>query len=190
MPEVTVGFSGSNGTAFLLMVMCARPSAFSATLPVSFLARRSTSIRCVSVPPETRSKPAPVSVLAQRLGIVDHGARVGLELGPQRFAQRDRLGGDDVHQRPALHAGEYGGVDLLGDVLVVGEDHGAARAAQRLVRGGRDDMGVREGARMRAAGHQAREVRHVDHEVGADLVGDGAEGGEVDACADRRCRRR
>ena len=55
MPEVTVGFSGSNGTPFLLTVMWARPSAFSATLPVSFLGRRSTSIRCVSVPPETRS---------------------------------------------------------------------------------------------------------------------------------------
>ena len=30
MPEVTVGFSGSNGTAFLLQVMWARPSASSA----------------------------------------------------------------------------------------------------------------------------------------------------------------
>ena len=41
-------------------------------------------------------------------------------------------------------------------------------------------MGVRKRARVRAAGDQAGKVRHVDHQVGADLVGDGAEGGEVD----------
>jgi hypothetical protein len=33
---------------------------------------------------------------------------------------------------------------------------------------------------------QTREVRHVDHEVGADTVGDGAEMGEVDGAAVRR----
>ena len=36
MPEVIIGFSGSNGTPFLLQVMLARPSAISAALPVSF----------------------------------------------------------------------------------------------------------------------------------------------------------
>ncbi len=33
---------------------------------------------------------------------------------------------------------------------------------------------------MRAAGHEAGEMRHVDHEIGADLVGDLAEAAEVD----------
>ena len=42
-PDVTIGFSGSKGMAFLLQVRCARLSAASATLPVSFLGRRSTS---------------------------------------------------------------------------------------------------------------------------------------------------
>ena len=160
--------------------MWARPSAFSARLPVSFFGRRSTSSRCVSVPPETRSKPERRQHLAQRLGVLHHGARVGLELRPQRLAERHRLGGDDVHQRAALHAGEDGRVDLLGEVLLVGEDHGAARAAQGLVRGRGDDVRVRERRGMRAAGDQPGEVRHVDHQVGADLVGDLAEGGEVD----------
>ena len=41
-------------------------------------------------------------------------------------------------------------------------------------------MGVRERAGMRAAGHEAGEVRHVDHQLGADLVGDLAEAAEVD----------
>ena len=66
-PEVTVGFSGSNGMPFLLQVMWARPSAASATLPVSRFWRRSTSIRCVSVPPETMSRPRALSVSASAL---------------------------------------------------------------------------------------------------------------------------
>ena len=59
--------------------------------------------------------------------------------------------------------------------VVVAQHHAAARAAQRLVRGGGDDLGVRH--RVEVAGEdlardQAGEVRHVDHERGADLVGD------------------
>ena len=45
MPEVTVGFSGSKGIAFLLQVMPARSRLSVAALPVSFFGRRSTSIR-------------------------------------------------------------------------------------------------------------------------------------------------
>ncbi len=41
-------------------------------------------------------------------------------------------------------------------------------------------MGVRDGARMDPAGHQAGDVSHVDHQIGSDPVGDGAEAGEVD----------
>ena len=65
MPDVTIGFSGSNGMPFLLQVIWARPSATSATLPVSFFGRRSTSIRWVSVPPETISKPLDLSASAK-----------------------------------------------------------------------------------------------------------------------------
>ena len=36
MPLVTIGFCGSFGIAFLFTVMCARPSAASASLPVRF----------------------------------------------------------------------------------------------------------------------------------------------------------
>ena len=67
MPEVTVGFSGSKGTPFLLQVMPARPSAVSAALPVSPFGRRSTSIRWLSVPPETMSQPPFTSVSASAL---------------------------------------------------------------------------------------------------------------------------
>ena len=40
-------------------------------------------------------------------------------------------------------------------------------------------MGVRQRARMRAAGDQPGEMRHVDHEIGADLVGDLAEARKI-----------
>ena len=86
---------------------------------------------------------APSSVSASALALSTTALRIGLELGPQRLAERHRLGGDDVHQRAALQAREDRRVDLLGDRLVVGQDHAAARAAQRLVGGGGDDMGVR-----------------------------------------------
>ncbi len=64
MPLVTNGFSGSFGIAFLLTVMCAQPSAASASLPVMFLARRSTRNMWLSVRPETMRSPREMSVCA------------------------------------------------------------------------------------------------------------------------------
>ena len=43
-PLVTMGFSGSLGMAFLLMVMCAWPKTASASLPVMPLGRKSTNM--------------------------------------------------------------------------------------------------------------------------------------------------
>ena len=132
------------------------------------------------MPPETISNAAGIQCFGQGFRVFDHGLRVKLEGRVKRLAERHRLGGDDMHQRPALHAGEDGGVELLGDLLVIGEDRAAARPAQGLVRGRRDHVGMREWARMHAAGHKAGEMRHVDHQVGADIVGDLAEAAEID----------
>ena len=104
---------------------------------------------------------------------------VSLEFGRQRFVKGDRLGGDDVHQRPTLKAGEDRRVDLLGEVLVVGEDHAAAGPAQGLMGRGGDDMGVRERRGMRPARHQPGEMGDVDDEIGADRVANRAEALEV-----------
>src|SRR5206468_674218 len=75
-----------------------------------------------------------VAVFQQRvrqgLGVPDDLLGVPLELRPQRLAEGDRLGGDDVHQRAALAAGEDTAVDRLGEGLVVGQDQAAARAAE------------------------------------------------------------
>ena len=80
-----------------------------------------------------------------------------------------------MHQRAALQAGEDRGVDLLGDVLVVGQHHAAARAAQGLVRGGGHHMRVRHRAGENARRDETGEMRHVDHEIGADFIRHGAE---------------
>ena len=123
------------------------------------------------------------------LGVGDDLRGVGLVLRRRRLLERDRLGRDRVHQRAALHHREDGLVDGR-RVLGLAHDHAAARAAQHLVRGEGDDVGVRHRARDRLAGDEADEVRGVDHEDRADLVGDRAERGEVDEARDRPSRRR
>ena len=47
-------------------------------------------------------------------------------------------------------------------------DDAAARAAQALVRGGGDEVGVRHGLGMHAAGDEPGDVRHVHEEIRAD----------------------
>ena len=84
-----------------------------------------------------------------------------------------------MHERAALRAGENGAVDLFGE-LVPAEDDRAARAAQRLVRRAGDDIGIRHRARVHARGDKAADVRHVDHQVRADGIGNSAKARKVD----------
>ncbi len=101
------------------------------------------------------------------------------ELRRRRFLEADRLGRDDVHQRSALHAGEHRAIEIL-RVALAAQHHAAARAAQRLVRRRRDEVGVRHRARVHAAGDQAGDVRHVHHQRRADALGDRAHPREID----------
>ena len=84
-----------------------------------------------------------------------------------------------MHERPALSVGEHRAVDVPA-VLIGGEDERAAWPAQRLVSRAGDDLGVRRRRRVDARGDEPGDVRHVDHEDGAHLVGDLAEASEVD----------
>ena len=146
MPLVLTGGSGSNGTPFLLQVMPARSRLSSASLPVR-PERTKVDERQVGVGAAGDEVGAALlEPIGERLGVRDDALRVGLELGLQRFVEGDRLGRDDVHQGSALKAREDRRVDLLGDGFVVGQDHAAARAAQGLVGGRGDDMGVAERA--------------------------------------------
>ena len=67
-PLVTAGFWGSPGMAFLFRVMWLASQRVCSSLPVTCMGRRSASIRWLSVPPVTRSKPsssmAPARTLA------------------------------------------------------------------------------------------------------------------------------
>ena len=164
MPDVIVGFSGSNGMPFLLQVMWARPSASFGHLAGEPLGPQIDQHQMRVGAAGDDVEAADFKRLGQRLGVFDDVLGVSAERRPQRLAEGDRLGGDDVHQRAALHAGEHRRVDLLRELLVVGQDHAAARAAQRLVRGRGHDMGMRERDRMRAAGDEPGEMRHVDHQ--------------------------
>ena len=101
------------------------------------------------------------------------------ELRLQRFLESHRLGGDDMHQRATLLAGKDAAVDACRQLLPA-QDHAGARAAQGLVRGGRDHMRVRHRRRMHLARHQPGEVGHVDNQVRAHLVRDGAHAREVE----------
>ena len=113
------------------------------------------------------------------LGVGDRLPLAGAEGLGGGDLQGHRLGGDRVHQRPALLAGEDRFVDRF-RVLLAAEDHAAARAAEGLVDRRRDDVGVLDRVGVLAGGDEAGEVGHVDHQLGADRVGDLAEGGEVE----------
>jgi hypothetical protein len=118
-------------------------------------------------------------LLGQRPGAVQRAPLALAERLALGDLQRHRLAGDDMLERAALLAREHRRVDLLRQLLDA-EDHPAARAAQRLVDRRRHHVGVRDGVRVQAGGHQPGEVRHVDDEQGADLVGDLPEAGEVE----------
>ena len=86
-----------------------------------------------------------------------------------------------MHEAAALDAGEDLAVQGFGAALV-GKDHAAARAAQRLVRRGGGDVGMGDGAGMQAGGHQTGDVGHVHQQDGPDLIGDGPENGRSRSC--------
>ena len=74
--------------------------------------------------------------LGEDLGAGQGALLAVLELLGAGDLEGDGLGGDGVHQRPALLAGEDGGVELLGPLLL-GQDQAGARPAERLVDGAR-----------------------------------------------------
>jgi hypothetical protein len=117
--------------------------------------------------------------LGQGPGVVDDLLRVDLEVGLEGLVRRDREAGDRAVVRTALEAREHGLVDRA-RVLGGGEDHAAARTTQRLVRGRGDDVREADRARVRAARDEARDVRDVGREHGADVTRDLRERGEVD----------
>ena len=108
----------------------------------------------------------------QCLCVVNDALLVSLELRLECLAEADSLRRDDVLERTALGAREDRLVELLGKLLVVGEDNAAARTAQGLVGGGGHDVRIRNRALMQTGGDQTCDMRHIDEQVCADLVCD------------------
>ena len=71
-PDGSSGLRGSNGIMFLFTVIPAASRACSAALPVTPFAVTSTSIRWLSVPPETMREPGLRQFLGQDLRVGDH----------------------------------------------------------------------------------------------------------------------
>ncbi len=115
----------------------------------------------------------------ESLSVGDYLLAVGGELGLQGFTEGEGLGGDDVHERATLGAGENFAIDLLGDFFIVAEDEAAAGAAEGFVGGGGYNMGVGEGRGVNSGGDETGDVGDVGHEIGADGVGNLAEAFEI-----------
>ena len=119
--------------------------------------------------------------VGEGLGVVGNPLGVRLERRLAGFGEGHRLGRDHMFERAAEHhrAALVDGVGVFGG----GQHQTAARPAQRLVRGAGDDVGVRHRILVTGEhlpGDQPGEMRHIDHQSGADLVGDLTHGREVD----------
>ena len=86
---------------------------------------------------------------------------------------------DDVHQGATLHPREDSGIEFFGQVFFVGENHTPPWAAQGFMGGGGGHIGKGHGGRIHPAGHEAREVGHVHHEIRPDFVGNLTETGKI-----------
>ena len=144
-PLVTNGLRGSSGMVFLFSVMPAssssdlgllagelgveRPQVDDHQVVVGAAATRAGSPR----PPSAAASAEALRTICWAYSVND---RV------RRLVEGDRLAGDDVLERAALPAGEHRLVDRLRRARRGRQDAAAARAAQRLVRRERDDVGV------------------------------------------------
>jgi hypothetical protein len=175
MPLVITGFSVSNGMPFLLHGDMRPAERLFGVVPLYPLGPQIDQQQMAVGAARDQVEPAFGQRRPHRLGVGDHLLLIGAEFGPQRLAEGDRLGRDHMHQGPALDAGKDRRVELLRQRLVIGQDHPAARAAQRLVggRGGHIDM--REGRGVDARRDQPRIMGDIGQEPGADGIRDLAE---------------
>src|SRR5947208_4085213 len=85
------------------------------------------------------------------------------ELRLERFMKANGFRRNHMHERAALHAGENGRIDLLGEFLLAHDD-APSRSAQTLVRCGGDKLCMRDWTWMLTPCYEARDVRHVDEQ--------------------------
>ena len=172
------GGRGSSGTVFSLRLMPARSRASRAFLPDRSGSKRAEVDEHQVVVGAARHQPQAVAGqrLGQRRRVAHDLGGVVLELRRGRLGEGDRLGRDDVVERPALQAGEHRLVDDLGQLA---RCTGSRRPAgpRRVLWVVKVMMSAPCVHRVRVlpAGDEAGDVGGVEHEQRADLVGDGAE---------------
>ncbi len=163
----------------------------SACLPSISASRRSTSTRCTSVPPERTAMPAFFTSSWVRRSAEDRRSAerallTFLELGRHRELERRRLRRDDVHERTACCPGKTAVLIFLAmsaSLVRIRPERGPPIVLCTVVET-TCACGIGLGCTPR--GHETGEVRHVDPEEGAYLVGDRAERFEVELT--RVCR--
>lgn len=122
MPEVTNGFSGSFGMAFLLQVSPARSSAISAALPVTPFGPQIDQHHMAVGPARDDPQPTGHQRIGQHAGVGDDLPRIVAKFGAQCLAEGHGFGGDDMHQRAALISGKHGRIQLFRQRFVIGQD--------------------------------------------------------------------
>ena len=105
-----------------------------------------------------------------RLGIGDHLPNVVPEGGAVHLLELGGQSPDGVVVRPTLHHGEDGKVQVVHEFGSPEDDAGSG-APQGFVRGARDHVAVLKGGGERLGGDEARDMRHVAHELGPHRVG-------------------
>ena len=133
-----------------------------------------------SAPGACRCRPTPAHPLFgepgdQRLGILDDLACVLLVLRLRASLSATALAATTCIRGPPCRKGNTA-LSIFAGEFFLAQDHAAARPAKDFVRRERDYVGVRNRRRDGLARDQADEVRGVHHELGANLVGDLAEG--------------
>ena len=117
---------------------------------------------------------------SHRLRVLQYLQLVCLEFRLQRFLEAHGLGGNHVLQRAALGTGEHGGIQFLFDLFIgARQDQTTTGTTQGLVSGSGHYVGKRHRVGVNACGYQTGYVSHVHEQIGTDLVGNGAEAGEI-----------
>ncbi|MPM95524.1 hypothetical protein SDC9_142679 [bioreactor metagenome] len=100
--------------------------------------------------------------VAQCLGILDDLLLIFCKLRTGGFLKSHRLGGDNVHQRTALHTREHSLVNFFSKGLLA-QDKTAPWAAQGFMGRGSDKIRVGYRVLVQSRCHQARNMRHINH---------------------------
>ena len=108
--------------------------------------------------------------LTKRLGIFNNAALIVGKFRFKCFAEAYRLCRYYMFQRAALSSGENRFVDLL-RIFFLAENKAAAGASEGFVGGACNHIGIGNRRHMQPCGDKSRNMRHINHKVSADLVG-------------------